>query len=97
MDQVNMMGYFCKAGTPVPEGYSYYDVPTAHAAYAVYSSPDFDGDYFGAAYEYTRDQILGDGVCIPYPDAYWTAEVYTEGFFAGNGAHRFGYLFSVEL
>ena len=97
VDQVNMMGYFCKAGTPVPEGYSYYDVPTTHAAYAVYSSPDFDGNYFDTAYEYTRDQILGDGVCIPYPDAYWTAEVYTEGFFAGSGAHRFGYLFSVEL
>ena len=97
VNQCNMMGYFCKAGTPVPEGYSYYDVPTTHAAYAVYSSPDFDGDYFGAAYEYTRDQILGDGVCIPYPQAYWTAEVYTEGFFAGSGAHRFGYLFSVEL
>jgi len=97
VNQCNMMGYFFKAGTLVPEGYDYYDVPTEHAAYAVYSSPNFDGDVFGAAYEFTRDQILGDGVCIPYPEAYWTAEVYPEGFFSGSGAFRFGYLFSVRL
>ncbi len=97
VNQCNMMGYFCKADTPVPEGYDYYDVPTEHAAYAVYFSPCFDGNYFDAAYEFTRDQILGDNIHIPYPQAYWTAEVYTEGFFSGSGAHRFGYLFSVEL
>lgn len=97
VNQVNMMGYFCKADTPVPDGYSYYDVPTEHAAYAIYHSPDFDGDVFGASYEFTRDQILGDGVHIPYPQAYWTAEVYMEGFFVGSGAFRFGYLFSAEL
>lgn len=97
VNQCNMMGYFFKADTPVPEGYSYYDVPTEHAAYAVYSSPDFDGDVFGASYEFTRDQILGDCLHIPYPQAYWTAEVYPEGFFTGSGAFRFGYLFSVEL
>ncbi len=96
-NQCNMMGYFFKRDTPVPEGYSSYDVPTEHAAYAVYYSPNFDGNYFDAAYEFTRDQILGDNICIPYPQAYWTAEVYTEGFFNGSGAHRFGYLFSVEL
>lgn len=97
VNQCNMMGYFCKADTPVPEGYDFYDVPTEHAAYAVYSSPSFDGNYFDAAYEFTRDQILGNNVHIPYPQAYWTAEVYLEGFFTGSGAHRFGYLFSVEL
>ena len=96
-NQCNMMGYFCKADTPVPEGYDYYDVPTEHAAYAVYYSSDFDGNYFDAGYEFTRDQILGDNVHIPYPAAYWIAEVYTDGFFSGSGAHRFGYLFSVEL
>ncbi|MDD4414813.1 MAG: hypothetical protein PHR14_09785 [Oscillospiraceae bacterium] len=96
VNQCNMMGYFFKEDTPVPEGYDCYDVPTEYAAYAVYSGPDFDGKYFDAAYEFTRDQILGDNVHIPYPQAYWTAEVYTEGFFSGSGAHRFGYLFSVE-
>jgi len=97
VDPCNMMGYFFKADTPVPEGYDYYDLPTEHAAYAVYSHPDFDGNIFGAAYEFTRDQILSEGVHIPYPSAYWTAEVYPEGFFSGSGAFRFGYLFSVEL
>ena len=97
VNQVNMMGYFFKAVTPVPEGYSHYDVPTTHAAYAVYASPNFDGDIFGASYEFTRDQILADNMHIPYPQAYWTAEVYPEGFFPGCGAFRFGYLFSVEL
>jgi len=97
VNQCNMMGYFCKADTPVPEEYDYYEVPTEHAGYAVYSSPNFDGNYFDAAYEFTRDQILGDNVHIPYPGAYWTAEVFLEGFFTGSGAHRFGYLFSVEL
>ena len=94
-----MMGYFFKADTPVPEGYDYYDVPTEQAAYAVYYGSEFDGDYYGKAYEFTRDQILGDNVCIPYPQAYWTAEVYLEGFCEGNPPepHRFGYLFSVEL
>ena len=67
VNQINMMGYFCKADTLVPEGYDYYDVPTEHAAYAVYYSPDFDGNVFDAAYEFTRDQILGDSVIIPYP------------------------------
>lgn len=97
VNQCNMMGYFFKADTPVPEGYNYYDVPTMHAAYAVYFHPNFDGDIFGAAYEFTRDQILGDHVNIPYPDAYWTAEVYPEGFFTGSGPFRFGYLFSATL
>jgi hypothetical protein len=96
-DQCNMMGYFCKADTPVPNGYDHYDVPTEHAAFATYYSPNFDGNYFDAAYEFTRDQILADDVNIPYPRAYWTAEVYTEGFFSGSGAHRFGYLFSAVL
>ncbi len=97
VNQCNMMGYFCKAATPVPNGYDYYDVPTDHAGYAVYSSNNFDGNYFDAAYEFTRDQILGDNVCIPYPQAYWTAEVYLQGFSEGGSPHRFGYLFSVEL
>lgn len=92
-----LLGYFCKAGTPVPDGYDFYDVPTEKAAYALYASPNFDGDYFGAAYDFTRDQVLADSVHIPYPQAYWTAEVFLEGRFKGSGAHRFGYLFSVEL
>jgi len=98
VNQCNMMGYFCKADTPVPEGYSYYDVPTEYVAYATFFSPDFDGDIFGSAYEITRDKIISEGGVartIPYPEAYWTAEVYPEGFFVGSGAFRFGYMFGV--
>ena len=97
VNQCNMMGYFFKDGTPVPEGYDFYDVPTEYVGHGVYYSLDFDGNVFDAAYEFTRDQILGDCVHIPYPSAYWTAEVYPEGFFAGSGAFRFGYMFGVEL
>jgi len=90
-----LAGRFFKAETPVPEGYDYYDVPTEHAAYAVYTTGKYDGA-LGSAYYTTRDKILSDGVVIPYPRAYWHAEVYTDGR-PREGNYRFGYLFSVEL
>lgn len=89
-----LAGRFFKEGTPVPEGFDYYDVPTEKAAYAVYSTNKFDGD-IGLAYYCMRDQILSDGVKIPYPHAYWHASVYTDGR-PKDGAFRFGYLFSVS-
>jgi len=98
-----LAGRFFKAGTPVPEGFDSFDVPTERAAYALYSVNKYDGD-IGLAYYCTRDQILSDGVRIPYPRAYWHASVYTEGRRpAGwhseppkDGIYSFGYLFSVE-
>ena len=90
-----LVGRFFKVDTPVPEGFAYYDVPTTRAGYAIYHDDNFRGDYFQPAYEITRDKILDDGVKIPYPEGYWTAEVYTNGR-VKEGAHRFGYLFSVE-
>lgn len=52
-----------------------------------------DGYDSDAMYDVTRNIILGQGVQIPYPDKYWTAEVFL------NGAENDGtaYLFSVEL
>ena len=93
----SIFGRFYKEGTPVPDGYDFYDVPTEHAAFAVYSSDDFCGDIHNPddAYVFTRDQILADGVSIPYPQAYWQSVVYTDGF-PVKGKYRFGYLFSVE-
>ncbi len=88
-----LAGRFFKTGTPVPQGCDYYDVPTVRAAYAVYSSDNFNGDIW-QAYDFTRDQILGDGVSIPYPKAYWHAEVYTDGR-PREGSCRFAYMFSV--
>jgi hypothetical protein len=90
-----LAGRFFKADTPVPEGFDFYDVPTEWAAYAIYNSDTFNGDCF-VAYTLTRDQILADSVPIPYPQAYWNAEVYTNGL-PHQGNYRFGYLFSVEL
>lgn len=100
-------GRFMKADAPVPEGYlSFdfvpYDVPAAgppyysRFAYArfsgdadkLHSTEGFDSD---AMYDVTRNIILGDGVNIPYPEKYWTAEVFPDGCDKPGTA----YLFSV--
>ena len=101
-----VFGRFMKADTPVPEGLSYIDflpdcpevpgVPYlskfAFATFkgdvkAMHNEEGFDGD---AMYDITRNIILGQGGCIPYPDKYWTAEVY----FNGCDKESTGYLFS---
>lgn len=89
-----LAGRFFKADTPVPDGYDYYDVPTEYAAYAVYTTGRYDGP-LDAAYYTTRDKILADGVGIPYPQAYWHAEVYTDGR-PHDGNYRFAYMFSAD-
>ena len=96
-----LAGRFFKEGTPVPEGFDYYDIPTKQAAYAVYTINKSDGD-IGLAYTFTRDQILSEGIKIPYPHAYWHAAVYTNGrpkdwhaTVPKDGLYRFGYMFSV--
>lgn len=101
-------GRFMTAGTPVPEGFVYVDlVPhgdgnpgipylSQFACAQFVGDPDsmhneegFDVD---AMYDVTRNIILAQNVTIPYPDKYWTAEVYPEGF----GTNSTMYLFSVE-
>ena len=54
---------------------------------AMHKREGFDSD---AMYDVTRNIILGQGVSIPYPDNYWTAEV----FFDGHDKDSTGYLFS---
>jgi len=97
-----LAGRLFKEGTPVPDGYDYYDIPTEEAAYAICTSNHYDGD-LGLAYVLTRDKILSDKINIPYPHAYWHAAVYTDGRPANwhddDGSPRdkdcrFGYLFS---
>lgn len=102
-------GRFFKAGTPVPDGFEHFDlVPEndgkagppflSQFAYAVFSGDSeaihrregYDSD---AMYDVTRNIILGQGVNIPYPDKYWTAEVFPDGFEKSSTA----YLFGVEL
>lgn len=102
-------GRFMKAGTPVPAGFSAFDFEPelcggagapfiAQFAYAVFSgdveamhrSEGYDSD---AMYDVTRNIMLGQGVNIPYPDKYWTAEVFLDGCDKPGTA----YLFSAEL
>ena len=57
---------------------------------AMHRCEGFDSD---AMYDITRNIMLGQGVNIPYPDKYWTAEVFLNGFDKNSSA----YLFSAEL
>lgn len=100
-------GRFMRADTPVPDGFISFDfvpqgVPAAGPPYwsrfalatfsgdteAMHSRKGFDCD---AMYDVTRNIILGDGINIPYPEKYWTAEVFLEGC----GRDSTAYLFSV--
>lgn len=102
-------GRFMKADTPVPEGFLFFDfLPEndGHAglpylsqfAFATFSGnmdamhqcEGFDSD---AMYDVTRNRMLGEGVCIPYPDKYWTAEVFLNGLENYSTA----YMFSAEF
>lgn len=102
-------GRFYKKDTFVPEGFVYFDFTPVRSggeglpyisqfAYAVFegdedaihSSDGFDGN---AMYDVTRNIMLGQGVCIPYPDKYWTAEVFPDGCDKTSRA----YMFSAEL
>ena len=102
-------GRFMRADTPVPEGFVSFDfVPynngkpglpfCSQFAFAIFSGDidamhrreGYDSD---AMYDVTRNIILGQGVNIPYPDKYWTAEVFLNGYDNYNTA----YLFSAEL
>jgi len=102
-------GRFMKADTPVPEGFAHWDfVPDdintpyltflSQFAFAIFSG-DIDamhkveGYDSNAMYDVTRNIILGQGVIIPYPDIYWTAEVFLDGCNKPSTA----YMFSVVL
>jgi hypothetical protein len=102
-------GRFMKADTPVPEGFLFFDfIPRQNGqagppylsqfTYAVFSGDmeamhqreGYDSD---AMYDVTRNTMLAQGIHIPYPDKYWTAEVFLNGWEYGGTA----YLFSAEL
>jgi hypothetical protein len=44
-------------------------------------------------YDVTRNKILGQGVTIPYPAKYWTAEVFPDGC----DKYSTAFMFSVEF
>ena len=102
-------GRFMRAETPVPEGFLHVDfVPynngeagppyISQFAYATFAGDmdamhrreGYDSD---AMYDVTRNIMLGQGVQIPYPDKYWTAEVFLDGC----DKYSTAYLFSAEL
>lgn len=102
-------GRFMRADAPVPEGLIHFDfIPhnngrpgtpfISQFAYSVFSGdPEkmhqregYDSD---AMYDVTRNIMLGQGVTIPYPDKYWTAEV----FLNGCDKYSAAYMFSAEL
>ena len=102
-------GRFMKADTPVPDGLVGFDfVPNggdkpglpfmpqfAYASFsgdmeAMHKREGYDVD---AMYDVTRNIMLGQGVNIPYPDKYWTAEVFPDGC----GEYSTAYMFSAEL
>lgn len=102
-------GRFMKADTPVPEGFIHIDFMPhndgkagqpyiSQFAYATFSGDmkamhqreGYDSD---AMYDVTRNIMLGQGVPIPYPDKYWTAEVFLDGC----DKYSTAYLFSAEL
>ncbi len=102
-------GRFMQTDTPVPEGFIYFDfVPQrdgkagppyiSQFAYATFSGDmdamhkreGYDSD---AMYDVTRNIMLGEGVNIPYPDKYWTAEVFLDGC----DKYSTAYMFSAEL
>lgn len=94
VNETGIGGWFFKAETPVPEGCIYYDIPTVNIGYGIYCGDEnFGGDTFDA-YTFTRDQILGDSVIIPYPKSYWTAVLFIDGE-PQKGKYRFGYIFGV--
>ena len=86
-----LAGYFFKQGTPVPEGYDYFDIDAEVLGYGIYTTDDFPGD-MESVYVMARDKILNDGFLIPYPQGYCHAEIYTDGR-DFEGALRIGYMF----
>ncbi|MCL2087903.1 MAG: hypothetical protein FWH14_00305 [Oscillospiraceae bacterium] len=88
-------GRFMKADTPVPEGFVHWDFVTddsdtpyltfrSQFAFATFSGDlkamhNDEGTDGGRMYDVTRNTILGQGVNIPYPEIYWTAEVFLNG------------------
>lgn len=105
----DIYGRFMAPDTPVPQGFVGVDFSPqdnrqpgqpylSQFACAVFAGGDdalhrregFDSD---AMYDVTRNIILGQNIAIPYPDKYWTAEVYPQGFDKEGNI----YLFSVQL
>ncbi|MCL2708975.1 MAG: AraC family transcriptional regulator [Defluviitaleaceae bacterium] len=54
---------------------------------AMHKSEGYDSD---AMYDVTRNIILSQGTNIPYPDKYWTAEIFPDGCLKPSSEYMFG-------
>jgi hypothetical protein len=102
-------GRFMLPDTPVPDGYLSWDLlpDDSKSNYLTFRSQfafaEFVGDNTAmhqregydsdGMYDVTRNIILSQAVVIPYPDIYFTAEVFLNGYDKPSS----GYLFSVIL
>lgn len=98
-------GRFFKAGTPVPNGFVSFDfIPHfddtpglpfgSKFAFATFKGDKEaickeEGFDVNAMYDVTRNTMLGQNVTIPYPEKYWTAEVFLNGHTAPSTAYMF--------
>jgi hypothetical protein len=98
-------GRFMKADTPVPEGFLHFDFTHDYQgdaglpyqskfAFATFTGDvdamhNNEGTDGGRLYDVTRNIILGQGRAIPYPEKYWTAEVFLNGFDKPSTAYMF--------
>jgi hypothetical protein len=98
-------GRFFRADTPIPERYVHFDlIPSCNGEAgppfsSVFVFATFSGDLDAmhrregydsdAMYDVTRNIMLGQGLPIPYPDKYWTAEVFLDGFDKPSNAYLF--------
>lgn len=102
-------GRFMKANTPVPEDFVSFDFVPEHDGKeglpylsnfvyaefagdlaAMHQTEGYDSD---AMYDVTRNRMLGENIAIPYPEKYWTAEVFLNGCDHPSTA----YLFSADF
>lgn len=102
-------GRFMKPNTPVPKDFIFFDFSPQNDGKAglpyisQFAYTTFSGDMtemhsheeydIDAMYDVTRNIILGQGANIPYPNKYWTAEV----FLNGCDNYSTAYMFSAEL
>lgn len=103
-----MWGRFLRADAPVPEGFMAIDfVPASDGRpgppyVSQFAWAEFTGDPEAmhrregydsdAMYDVTRNIMLGQGVLIPYPDKYWTCEVFQDGWDQPSRSYLFSAL-----
>ena len=88
-----IIGRFMKAGTPVPEGYDFWDMPASTVGLGIIRG-EFD-NLFKKGFRLTMDKIIADGYEITYPQNFFQAEVYVkENIPKGGVVSNLGILFA---